>query len=167
MPRAHHTPYLSPSRLSTYDWCPAAYEQRYVLGLAEPPSASREFGVAVHAGLEAHFRGVGSPVAVFLDCWAEALQKIRDHDEALLPHSLALKDRGVELIVSVQQLGLVGVPEAAIVVTHPKVSLPVVGYIDLITAGHLYDFKTSGYGWTQAKADQQLSNGLWDRWVDR
>jgi hypothetical protein len=156
MANAHHTPYLSSSRLSTYDWCPALYEQRYVLGLVEPPTPERLFGVAVHAGLEAHFRGDRNPIAAFLRRWSEAQQEIRDWDEALLPFGQGLKDRGIELICEVQNLGLEGIPEAHVMFSHPDIYLPFTGYIDLVTAGHLYDFKTAGYGWTQAKADQQV-----------
>lgn len=152
----HHTPYLSPSRLSSYDWCPAQYHERYVLGLADPPAPERLFGVAVHAGLEAHFLGADNPIAQYLERWDMALQEMREYDEAVLPAGSALRARGIELIEEVRKLGLEGVPELHALFTFPGVSLPFVGYIDLVTPGHLYDFKTTRSGWTQQKADAQI-----------
>lgn len=153
---AHHTPYLSPSRLSAYDWCPAQYYERYVLGLVEPPAPERLFGVAVHAGLEAHFNGEANPIAVYLERWDMAVREIRDFDEALLPTGQILRTRGIELVEEVRKLGLEGTPELHALFTFPGVRLPFVGYIDLVTPGHLYDFKTTRSGWTQQKADAQI-----------
>lgn len=154
LPGAHHTPYLSPSRLSTYDWCPAQYERRYVRRLAEPPTPERLFGTAVHAGLEAHFLGHANPLGVYLERWSEAQDEIAAYDAGLLPWGSGLRSRGLDLIDQVRALELEGVPEARMLMVQPGVALPFFGWIDLVTPGHVYDFKTTRLGWTQKKADE-------------
>jgi hypothetical protein len=60
------------------------------------------------------------------------------------------------LLSLVRELELHGEPERLISVVWPDFKIPVIGYADLWGDSTIYDFKTSGYGWTQRKADEQL-----------
>lgn len=148
----HRPPHLSPSRLSLYDRCPVLYRQRYVDCLIEPPSFERAFGIAVHAGLEAHYRGRDYEMA-YLGSWREGMQECKSA-HIFVPNWLTT--RGLELIEMVRVLGLVGEPEQRVGVMVAGVSVPLIGYADLWCSGQIIDFKTSGYGWTQDKADAQI-----------
>ena len=71
----HPPAYLSPSRLSAYDYCPAEFQKRYILKQPDPPTPEMAFGTAVHAGIEAHFLGKDDELA-FLKSWREAQKTI-------------------------------------------------------------------------------------------
>lgn len=146
--------HLSPSQLTLYTLCPTLYRERYVLNLFPPPQPERLFGVAVHKGIEAHFHGADAELA-FLKTWKEFSQTL---DKQLYPLLPALRNRGLELLQMVQDLHLDGESEKLISVLWPDIIIPIMGYVDLWSesARTIYDFKTSGYGWTQSKADQQL-----------
>jgi len=146
--------HLSPSQLTAYSLCPVLYRERYVLRLEPPPQPERLFGIAVHAGLEAQFRGEDDELT-FLKTWKQHMATL---DQKLYPLLPALRTRGLDLLQAVRDLQLVGEPERLIVVTAPELGfkIPIMGYTDLWSDGCIYDFKTSGYGWTQTKADEQL-----------
>lgn len=148
----HPPAYLSPSRLTCYDYCPAEFHKRYILKRDEPPTPERSFGTAVHKGLEALYRGEDDELA-FLRAWREAQKELVAAEQIF---GLGLTERGLELLEMVRNLNLTGEPEKHIVVTAPGLKLPVIGYVDLWAENHILDFKTTGYGWTQAKADAQL-----------
>jgi hypothetical protein len=152
MNRIHPTAYLSPSRLTTYTYCPAEYFKRYILKQDEPPTPERSFGTAVHVGLEAHFRGQDDELA-FLRAWRQAKQELQAAQQVF---GAGLPERGLELLEMVRNLKLEGEPERRIGVIDPNIPLPFIGYTDLWSEGHIWDFKTTGYGWTQAKADAQI-----------
>lgn len=152
MTALHRPPYLSPSRLWAYDRCPQVYADRYILKLDQAPSFEREFGTAVHAGLEAHYRGVDYEMA-FLIAWRLA-QKTLKLAGATVPSWLT--SRGLELIEMVRNLGLDGTPEQRISVIIQGVSVPIIGYADLITDGGIIDFKTSGWAWKEGRADKEF-----------
>ena len=144
--------HLSPSQLTAYSLCPVLYRERYVLRIDPPPQPERLFGLAVHAGLEAHFRGEDAEVA-FLRRWKGFLSTL---DTALFPLLPALRNRGLQILDMVRELNLVGVPEKLISVIWPEFKIPFVGYCDLWGDNCVYDFKTAAYGWTQSKADSQM-----------
>lgn len=149
----HHTPYLSPSRLTCYDWCPRSYRERYVDKVVEPPTPEMLFGVAVHAGLEALFLG-GDAERAFLQRWAQAQDELA---AALRPFGGGLKVRGLDILQQVRGLGLRGQPEVAMSLIAAPVTLPMIGFMDLVEPdGSVVDFKTTAFGWTQAKADAQV-----------
>jgi hypothetical protein len=148
----HRPTHLSPSRLSTYDRCPRIYKDRYILKLTEPPSFEREFGTAVHAGLEAHYRGLDYEMAYLLS-WRQALKTCRAGD-VQVPNWLTA--RGLELIDMTLNLGLNGEPEHRIGIIVAGISIPIIGYADLWGNGVIYDFKTAGWPWTQDKADREM-----------
>jgi len=144
--------HLSPSQLTAYSLCPVLYYERYVLHIDPPPAPERLFGLAVHAGLEAQFRGEDDEQK-FLKTWKQYLATL---DKTLYPLLPALRSRGLQILEMVRELHLDGVPERLIAVTWPEFKIPFVGYCDLWGRGVIYDFKTAAYGWTKSKADQQL-----------
>lgn len=144
--------HLSPSQLTLYQLCPVIYRERYVLNLFPPPQPERLFGVAVHAGLEAQFQGLDDEMQ-FLKTWREASSTL---DKDKFPGLTALRGRGLELLGMVRELGLHGEPERVVSVVWPGFKIPFLGYADLWSDGTIYDFKTTGFGWTQTKADQQM-----------
>jgi hypothetical protein len=148
----HPPAYLSSSRLGCYSWCPAEFEKRYIENHDEPPTTERTFGVCVHRGFEAHFKGQDGDVA-FIRAWREGVKEL---DEAGVAHGDALEMRGLEMLDQVRGLGLVGQPERFVSLCYPGFKIPFIGYVDLWGDGHIYDFKTTGYPWTQAKADAQI-----------
>lgn len=145
--------HLSPSQLTLYQLCPLLYRERYVVGLFPPPAPERLFGVAVHKGLEAHFRGEDDEL-VFLRQWSEFTREI---DTSLYPLLPALKLRGLELLALVRDLNLAGEPEHQIVFTMQPFTIPFMGFVDLWDAEHhvIYDFKTAAYGWNPTKIARQ------------
>lgn len=148
----NHTAYLSASRLSCYEWCPAEFEKRYVFKRDEPPTSERLFGTAVHKGIEAHYLGEDHELA-FLGAWRDAKRELQ---AAHQPVQSWLTERGLELIDQVRSLNLTGETERRIGVIHPDIPLPFIGYVDLWSEGNIYDFKTTGFTWKPNKADAQI-----------
>lgn len=148
----HPPAYLSPSRLTCYTYCPAEFYKRYILKRDEPPTPERSFGTAVHKGIEAHFLNQDDDLA-FLRAWRDEKEALTAADQLF---GSGLTARGLELLEMVRSLDLAGIPEQKITVIHPAIHIPIIGYTDLWSDGHIYDFKTTGYGWTQDKADAQI-----------
>lgn len=144
--------HLSPSQLACYALCPAIYHERYVQKIYPPAEPERLFGIAIHQALEAHYRGEDDEL-VFLKTWRESLMQL---DQSLYPIISALKHRGLELLSQVRGLNLEGEPERKITVLAAQISVPIFGYVDLWGDNLIVDFKTTGYGWTQTKADAQV-----------
>lgn len=152
MPERHPPAYLSASRLSSYAWCPAQFHRSYILGIKDPPSGEMAFGSAVHEGIEANLNGQDGEL-VFLRSWRTALTQLPDTQRPLFQ---GLSTRGLDLLSMVAGLDLQGESEKRIGVIHPEIPLPFIGYVDLWTEGHIYDFKTTRSGWSQKKADAQV-----------
>lgn len=154
MPGQHPPAYLSPSRLTCYQYCPAEFFKRYILKKDEPPTPERLFGTAVHKGLEAYFCGKDDELA-FLREWRALKITLRPDEQAFTG---GLDRRGLEVLEMVRALELHGEPERHFIYTRAKFIIPVLGYIDLWdeSSKTIIDFKTAGYGWTQEKADAQL-----------
>jgi len=112
----------------------------------------RLFGTAVHSGLEAHFLGHDGELA-FMRAWRQAKQELASAGQSF---GSGLAERGLELIDMVHALGISGEPERQIAAVHYAISLPFIGYADLWSEGHIWDFKTAGYNWPADKADQQI-----------
>lgn len=138
----------------SYAWCPAQFYRRYILGIKDPPTMEMLFGTSVHAGLEAMFHNEDEELA-FLRDWRAAKATLTDVHPSFL---LGLDERGLELLAQVRRLNIKGEPERRIgVVTH-TIPLPFIGYADLWDAESktVYDFKTTGFAWSQKKADAQI-----------
>lgn len=146
---------LSPSSLSTYAWCPAAWKARYVDGVVEPASVALGFGTAVHAGLEHHYLGL-DPVARYRQAWRQQRDQIQAEGSAVPARLTGL---GLDLIEQVVALGLAGVPERRIWLdTTYSVGRPILGYADLWNQedGYVVDLKTTAGKWNQARADREV-----------
>lgn len=152
MPSIHPNPYLSASRLGTYDRCPELYRQRYVERLPQGPSFERDFGTAVHRGIEASYRGLDYEMA-FLLAWRVAQKECR---AAGITVPAWLTDRGLELIEAARSLGIPGEPEQRISLFLAGLSVPIIGYVDLVSDGAIYDWKTTAFGWGQERANREV-----------
>ncbi len=150
----HPPAYLSASRLSCYDYCPAEFHKRYILKHDEPPTPERLFGTAVHKGLEAHFLGQDDEIA-FLREWRTLKSTLTVQQQSFTGN---LQSRGLELLEMVRNLNLSGEPERIFHMAQPGFKIPFMGYLDLWdeASSTIVDFKTTGYGWTQQKADAQI-----------
>lgn len=142
----HHTPALSPSRLSLYAECPALYYQRYVLGIYEPPTIDMVYGVSVHHGIETHFRGGDADIAFMRDL-SKRLEPLRatgtDPADWLMP-------QGLRLIEQVARLGYIGQPERKFIFVQPGFAIPFRGIIDLWAPDQriVVDWKTTQRPWS-------------------
>lgn len=152
MTEKHLPRYLSPSRLWAYNRCPQVYVDRYIRKLEQPASYEREFGTAVHAGLEAHFRGLDHEMA-FLIAWRLAQKSLKSAGVAV-PSWLTA--RGLDLIEMVRETGIVGEPEQRIGLILAGVNIPIIGFADLMGDGFIVDFKTTGWSWSQDHADKEM-----------
>jgi hypothetical protein len=149
----HRPPYLSPSRLWAYDRCPQVYRDRYILKVDQPASYEREFGTAVHAGLEAHFGGGDGDLA-FRREWRERMAELREAG-GRLPD---LTSTGLDLIDKVVQLGISGTPERKIWIRcEAYLNAPMLGYVDLWSesTNTIFDFKTTIGAWSAARAERE------------
>jgi hypothetical protein len=145
--------YLSPSRLATYDRCPQLFYERYILKLPQAPHIERLFGIAVHRGLEAHFRGLDHELTFLLD-WRNAVKECAASGIAI-PNKNDLTARGLDLIEMVRALNLSGEPEQKITCIAADLPVPFLGVVDLVSDGVIYDYKTTAFGWTQQRADTE------------
>ena len=98
---AHHTPYLSPSRFSLFDQCPSLYKRRYVDRVFDPPTIDMEYGQAIHAGLDAQFKGHDGEL-VFL---RELKKRLAPLITAGAEPADWLASQGISLIGAVTRLG--------------------------------------------------------------
>ena len=60
-PEALREAHWSASRFMLFEMCPRQYRDRYVDGIASPPSLAMLFGNTVHKALEAMHQGHGGP----------------------------------------------------------------------------------------------------------
>ncbi len=148
----HPPAYLSPSRLASYAWCPAQFHKHYVLNQPDPATPEMSFGTAVHAGIEAMMRDEDADLA-YLRSWRELRNAFTGTVRVVADN---LTSRGLVLLEMVRDLGISGEPERHVVYTHPGITIPLLGYVDLWGDGHIYDYKTTGYAWSQKKADRQI-----------
>lgn len=149
---AHPPAYLSPSRLSCYERCPQLFHERYILKQDQQPSVERQFGVAVHKGIEAHFRGQDYEMAFLVD-WRKSVLECRRAGLFVAP---AFTQRGLELIDEVRQLGLRGEPERKLIYPVAGLKIPILGYADLWDGTTVWDFKTAGAKWGEARVQKEL-----------
>jgi hypothetical protein len=146
-PGKHHTPYLSASRLVLYQECPALYQRRYVDKIIDPPTIDMEYGQAIHAGLDAHFKG-GDGELAFLRELDKRLQPLvaRGADPAdwLVP-------QGMKLLSDVMRLGWAGESEQDLRWICSGFKVPLRGVIDLWmpSACMLIDWKTTQHPWSE------------------
>jgi len=142
----HHTPYLSPSRLSLYADCPALYKRRYVDRISDPPTIDMEYGQAIHAGLDAHFKGGDGELAFIRDLkhrLEPLITRGADPADWLVP-------QGIKLMSDVARLGWIGQSEQKFRWVCAGFVVPFIGIIDLWMPERLtvIDWKTTQRPWS-------------------
>lgn len=152
-------PHWSASRFMVYDQCPAEFRSRYVDGVAIEPTEALCFGKAVHMGLEAHFSGQDGERA-FRAAWQVYREELGDQQV----HSLT--GVGILLIEQVKALHLKGIPERGFSLdTELVLGAPIIGAIDLMGNGTLWDFKTTRGHWSQERAQTELWQPVLYAWA--
>jgi hypothetical protein len=163
--------HLSYSSISTYLMCPRSWRFRYVDHIETPKAAALVFGSAIHDTIEAFIaRGKDEPVAT-LERWQGNWEKQTaagniDWGEAGKPDTLyslgqtMLSEPSiVETLSEIRPLIERDQTwiEARVKLCVPSVPVPIVGYIDCITAdGVPCDFKTAGRAWSADQAAGEM-----------
>jgi hypothetical protein len=141
---------LSHSAVELYGRCPAAYRQRYVLGVVSPPTPLMVFGRCFSTALEALHRGGDGEVA-----WVRAYSAAQAIGE--LPLGSPTIEHGLRLLALYHARGVgVGTPEWKFEVHLPNrdaVPVPILGYLDLATDDEVWEFKTTSARWDQGRVD--------------
>lgn len=162
--------YLSHSRVSKYLTCPEQYRLYYVENLRpKVPSASLEFGQAVHSALASAFLENHHAVSEFIKRWDAV--KGTGLRYAYRESWGRLRERGIALLEEFVQnhfgrLTNVQACESDFELKISNLDVPFVGVIDLVAEldGELtvIDFKTSGskYQGFEAALSDQLSGYL-------
>lgn len=152
--------HLSFSSITKYLKCGKQWKYRYIEKLEEEKSEALMFGTAWHKmikyGLEENLKNLHDNWLAISENWVE------EEFSEKLPGKLI--DLGLKMVsvpkVATTIQGLKINPETIELQTElqvPSVSIPVIGYIDMIgTDGIPIDIKTSGQKWSQDRADSDL-----------
>lgn len=161
--------HLSYSSISLYQACPRAWRYRYVDKVKTPTAPALVFGSAFHATIENVLRAnVAGETVDSTAIWMAEWQRVQEQEIAWngdLPEALAAEGARMiasptsrDLLASLAPLIEDGAPviEKRIELRVPGVPVPVLGFIDLITAeGVPCDFKTSARAWAADKAAKE------------
>ncbi len=162
--------HLSYSSISTYQLCPRSWRYRYLDRIKTPTASALALGSAVHGTVEQMITdkhlGLETDVqAAWHTHWERASAQEIDWDgdspEIVEAEGLRLvSTREVrQLVDKLAPLVIGGVPfvEQRVELRVPGVPLPIIGYIDIVTAdGVPGDFKTAARSWTQDKAESEV-----------
>ncbi|HFC08432.1 MAG TPA: PD-(D/E)XK nuclease family protein [Chloroflexi bacterium] len=165
--------HLSYSSIQLFLTCPAAWRYRYIEKVQTPTSTALVFGSAWHNAVEAYVgaRALGQE-ADLLALWQQHWHATLESQSAPVDWGAETPEQhfneGVRLLeteeVKTALDGIVplvqdGAPviEKRVELHVPGVPVPVIGYIDIITAdGVPGDFKTAARAWSQDKAANEL-----------
>jgi hypothetical protein len=168
--------YLSASSLGTFRRCPEQYRQRYLLGHREPPNVKLLWGRADHQALEVNWAqkvdthedlsvdDVKEAFAVRLD---EAVEESGGAGEVQWEGKTPgdVKDAGVELVAAYHRQVSPSVQPVAVErrfeIAVPGVAVPIVGYIDLETAGPVIERKTTARSFKTVPGRYLLQAGIY------
>lgn len=159
--------HLSYSSISMYLDCPAAWQRKYMLGEPTKKSTALAFGSAWHGALERIIKSNAS--TGWNEIWMEEFNKSFvevsfEEGETREQHC----NEGIRLLnhpsisktilsIKAKNDDAGAMIEREVKLHVPNVSVPVIGYIDIILEdGTPADFKTSARSWT----DNQASNSL-------
>jgi hypothetical protein len=160
--------HLSYSSISAYLMCAAGWNFKYIQKLPASTSADLVFGSAFHNTVEDHLAGKGDLLQLWPGKFSEQVEKnpVIDwkdgtqesyHNEGirLLGHADIIA--GIKSISpAVNADGCLGI-EQKVELHVPSVPLPIIGFIDVITAdGVPGDFKTSSRSWSDDKAEGEM-----------
>jgi putative RecB family exonuclease len=161
--------HLSYSSINSWLSCGANWKYHYLDKLPTKPSSALVFGSAFHATLEyfvAH-NHQGDLVSIWREKWGEQLEKekITDFDGAS-PETF--QNDGIRMFSNQDVVkGILSIEASAnkldepaietkVELRVPGVPLPIIGYIDIITADGPGDFKTSGRAWSVDQAAKEM-----------
>ncbi len=154
--------HLSVSSITKYLACPRSWKYKYLEKQPERKSSALAFGSAFHESIE-NYVTRKSDVNI-LDLWSAAWGKQSEKvtlDLGDTPESM--HNEGVRMFSSpkiMYELSAIKEPrsiELPVKLTVPGVPMPIIGYIDVITAdGVAGDFKTSKSKWPEDKAANSL-----------
>lgn len=173
--------HLSPSQIKTFQRCPEQWRQRYILGIKTAPGIALIHGDADHTAHEVNFRQkIASredlPVADVTDAFSDALEtrvalELEEWGEvdgvgdgkAKLGE---IKDVGVRMVRAYHQFASPQIQpthvELAISLTNTAIPVPVIGYIDVVTADLGIERKTSARAsFDQSWRAQSLFYAAW------
>lgn len=158
--------HLSYSSISSYLSCARNWAYKYVEKKPTISTPELAFGTAVHETIEQHLLGKGELIDLWTPAWNKAAEngnifwgmdtpeQFYNDGVRILSHSSVTG--GIRLIQE-NQNGNPPKIETKVELRVPGVPIPVVGYIDIITANGIPgDFKTSRASWSQAKAQDSI-----------
>jgi len=179
--------HLSYSSISSYLMCAANWRFHYIEKVPTKTSTALVFGSAFHGAIEQHILSAPTEYGKrqpLIDCWRESWIKettwSNENDELLLRDDIdwgtdtpeSLENEGIRIlthkdvangILSIIPAWIVNndqkrpAIESRVELRVPGVPLPIIGYIDIITAdGIPGDFKTSSKSWSDSKAGDEI-----------
>lgn len=169
---------LSYSSVSTYLLCPKSWEFRYVIKPRMPVAVALPFGTAIHKAIQTYIaaRAEGHDVKplerLWFDCWQDALNEPRNKDNVKWDRTFKhYSDLGVAMLSAPDVIAAVedmepmialmpaetAIIEKRVEFQVPGVSVPIVGYIDLIEKdGVPVDIKTASRKWGKNKEHTEM-----------
>lgn len=158
--------HLSYSSISTYQRCPRKWKFRYIEKIPTIASEALAFGGAFHNTIEQYLKVGGDLLAHWEEKWVEKTQE----EDVLFDTETddAMYQQGIEMFQSpsireglaqIKPLWIGDVPmiEQKVSLEVENVPVPVIGYIDILTADNLPgDFKTSSNRWSVDKAEGEI-----------
>jgi len=175
--------HLSYSSINTYHLCPSAWKRHYIDKVPTPTATALVFGSAFHATVEEAIKIMtGGKDVDLLGLWTTTWDRKVAQEGAIdwgddTPadlHELGTrmlgkldvsgsganrKEMAGEFLSKIVPMMNNGKPviERKVSLSVPGVPIPVIGYIDIITAdGVPSDFKTASRAWYKSKADEEL-----------
>ena len=154
--------HLSYSSISSYLTCAAAWKFHYIDKIQTPTSPALIFGSAFHNTIEAWLGGKADSLTA---TWSEEWQRQTEGQQidwgTDIPEGVF--NKGIEMFTNEDILKELQntffthtempVIETKVELSIPAVPVPIIGYIDIITADRVPgDFKTSSRSWTPDKA---------------
>lgn len=172
--------HYSPSQLTMFLRCSAAWKYRYIDGLKIPPASAMILGTSYHAGLETNYKQkIGSmrdmPVKDVLDATSTQLDTLfrdevawtdEERSKGLMNVKGELKDKVIGLVSTYQSEKSPYIqPESVekeFKIEFENVDYEMIGRIDLIDIqGNIRENKTSGVTPSQISSDHKLQGTLY------
>ena len=152
--------HLSVSSIQSYERCPYQWKQKYVNHRRIDMPAPVVFGGIFARTMEALHLGRDAEVYL-VKAFAEESERFRNKGLTLAPDV----EYAMQLLHIYQKLPpYQGKPEQSFTLRLPpefRVPVPLVGYLDLMTAGGVIEMKTSRARWTQQRADTEYQAALY------
>jgi len=154
--------HLSYSSISTFLACPESWRRKYIAKEPTVSSPALVFGSAIHATVEQYVQVGGDLLSIWSEKWGAQLEKeggnvlwgMESPDESYNKGVRVLSDK--DIVTTLDGIKPRQV-ERKVELRVPGVSIPIIGYIDIITEdGVVCDLKTSAKSWTAARAKDEL-----------